>query len=170
MNFTVIDNQEGSLEDRGFRFILDAPRHWDQEYIDRLEYQSETLVDNLFDSFADGWLPVCQGGDGKLYAVYFHGPQFDQPGIWHEVERMPDYPTFSWDQIRDLRGGGFQREGDMLRYVDLIPVLPLGIPNQAEIDLTSGEYICDNADVENYLRARVAEILEDKGGITCVSE
>ena len=162
INFTVIDNRPGHIRTRGYQLKKDADLHFDQNWFDRLDLYDPNTSDNLVDDFFDGWNAICLGDDGKIYAVHFHGPNFDEPGIWHEAEPLPVFPAFTWDQINqltDLNGFVLDMENKILRWVRPVPVLPLGVPRRAYIDLMTGNYVCDTPELETYLRARVDEIL-----------
>ena len=80
-----------SLEYRGFIFDRNSDRMIDERFFKELELRrGENYVENLKDSFYDGCFePICQGIDGKLYAVLF---EFDNdqrvPCIWRAVLKV----------------------------------------------------------------------------------
>lgn len=90
MKFEIINNNEGNLEYKGYRFVASSERHFDVELekTERID-RGNIFVDNKFDDFCDGYEPICKGEDGKLYSVLFlhYSDSEDKPFIWREVEK-----------------------------------------------------------------------------------
>lgn len=87
-NFEIIDEREGHIRDRGYSLVHGAEMHYDHDLADKLSNDyGENMVDNLIDSFYDGWNTICKGDDGKLYAVDFRYA-YDEftPFIWQEAK------------------------------------------------------------------------------------
>jgi len=93
MNFEIIDEREGHINDRGYRLVKGAEQQYGHEIIRELESEyGINYVDNLFDDFYDGWNKICRGDDGKLYAVDFQcvGHLDFAPLIWQEAEQIEE--------------------------------------------------------------------------------
>ena len=91
MKFTLISSAApengGCMRNRGYAFKKGAERICGS-YCDTL---SENDVYNLADDFYDGFNDICEGEDGKLYAVlykYDHDLNEDVPAIWQEAEKV----------------------------------------------------------------------------------
>lgn len=93
MKFEIINNEQGSLDYRGYAFKKNSDRIIDEKLFKKLEFErGELFVENQKDEFYDGCFnPICKGTDGKLYAVQFVcvGGESEvemAPFIWQEVE------------------------------------------------------------------------------------
>lgn len=93
MKFEIINNNEGDLSHKGYKFAENSERMFDEKLSIKLSRQiSENFVYTLFDDFYDGFDPICEGEDGKTYMVLFVYEDFGdfekKPFIWQEVERI----------------------------------------------------------------------------------
>ena len=90
MKFQVINNEQGHISLKGYQIISDAQRFWNEEIRQSLVANiGSNYVDNLFDDFYDGFEPICQGDDGKLYTVLFRYVDNEfKPFIWQEVKAI----------------------------------------------------------------------------------
>ena len=90
MKFTIINNEEGHMSLKGYRFILDAQRFFDEKIYNKLAADINiNYADACFDEFYDGFEPICKGEDGKLYSVLFKYLDGEfKPFIWQEVEEV----------------------------------------------------------------------------------
>lgn len=88
MKFKIINDKASSLSNKGYRFVSNAPRFWDNEIYKIVSaYKGINYLEHCFDEFYKGCNPICKGKDGKTYSVHF---EFDgntiKPLIWQEVE------------------------------------------------------------------------------------
>ena len=91
MKFEVINRDLGSLDYRGYVFSKNSNQVIDNNLFEKLRAErGELFVENEKDNFYDGCFnPICQGDDGKLYAVQFvNVGDKEVPFIWQEVEPM----------------------------------------------------------------------------------
>lgn len=92
MTFEIINNEQGHMSLKGYRFVIDAERFWDKEIYEELASDiGVNYVDALFDDFYEGFEPICMGDNGKFYSVLFRydfGTGEFKPFIWQEVEKV----------------------------------------------------------------------------------
>ena len=91
MTFKVINDAEGDLAARGYRWAkADVFLYSDAELLSDIRINlGENYADSLTDTLWDGYVPICQGDDGKLYAVLFRDTQTNsQPIYWSHVEHI----------------------------------------------------------------------------------
>lgn len=88
MKFEVIDNKEGNLSHKGYHFVANSERIFDENLSKKLTAdRGFNFVDAKFDDFYDGFEPICKGEDGKTYSVLFvYDDEGMMPFIWQEVE------------------------------------------------------------------------------------
>ena len=88
MTFEIINNEQGHMSLKGYRFVIDAETFWDKDVYAELARDIDiNYVDALFDDLYDGFNPICRGDDGKLYTVLFRyfPDRGCVPFIWQEV-------------------------------------------------------------------------------------
>lgn len=91
MTFKVINNAEGDLSTRGYQWAKsDVILYSDAELLFKIRINhGENYTDSLVDSLWDGHVPICQGDDGKIYAVLFYDTQTNsQPIYWSPVQHI----------------------------------------------------------------------------------
>lgn len=90
MKFKTINNEQGHMSLKGYQIISNAQCFWDEEIRQSLIADNgNNYVDSLFDDLYDGFEPICQGDDGKLYTVLFrHIDNEFKPFIWQEVKTI----------------------------------------------------------------------------------
>ena len=88
MKFEIINNKEGHLSHKGYHFIENSERFFDENLLKELTAdRGFNFVDTKFDIFYDGFEPICKGEDGKTYSVLFvYNNDEWVPFIWQEVE------------------------------------------------------------------------------------
>ena len=88
MKFEIINNQEGHMSYKGYRFVKNSKRFFDEKLLKKLTvFRGFNFVDAKFDDFYEGFEPICTGEDGKLYLVLFvYDDDEKLPFIWQEVE------------------------------------------------------------------------------------
>lgn len=88
MKFEIINNTEGHLSHKGYHFVANSERFFDENLYKKLISDiGFNYVDKRFDDFYDGFEPICKGEDGKIYSVLFeYYGEGRIPFIWQEVE------------------------------------------------------------------------------------
>lgn len=90
MKFEILNDGVGNLKYKGYQFVREADRIYDEDlYKSLVAYSGYNFADSKFDDFYDGFEPICKGEDGRTYSVLFiYDENEKKPFIWQEVEKI----------------------------------------------------------------------------------